>query len=37
MNINFFYQNSSICSADIEEKHIFTSTKGHNYVVYKQI
>ena len=24
-----FYQNSSICSEDIEEKHIFTSIKGH--------
>ena len=32
-----FYQNSSICSEDIEEKHIFTSIKGHNSVVYKQI
>ena len=32
-----FYQNSSICSEDIEEKHIFTSTKGHNSVVYKRI
>ena len=32
-----FYQNSSIFSADIEEKHIFTSIKGHNSVVYKQI
>ena len=31
------YQNSSICSEDIEEKHIFTSIKGHNSVVYKQI
>ena len=30
-----FYQNSSICSEDIEEKHIFTSIKGHNSVVYK--
>ena len=28
------YQNSSICSEDIEEKHIFTSIKGHNSVVY---
>ena len=32
-----FYQNSSICSEDIEEKTLFTSTKGHNSVVYKQI
>ena len=32
-----FYQNSVICSEDIEEKHIFTSIKGHNSVVYKQI
>ena len=32
-----FYQNSSICSEDIEEKHIFTSIKGHNSVVYKWI
>ena len=31
------YQNSSICSEDIEEKQIFTSIKGHNSVVYKQI
>ena len=31
------YQNSYICSEDIEEKHIFTSIKGHNSVVYKQI
>ena len=31
------YQNSSICSEDIEEKHIFTSIKGHNSVDYKQI
>ena len=31
------YQNSSICSEDIEEKHIFTSIKGHNSVVDKQI
>ena len=41
MNIVFinaytkFYQNSSICTEDIEEKHIFTSIKGHNSVVYK--
>ena len=27
-----FYQNSSIYSEDIEEKHIFISTKGHNSV-----
>ena len=33
--ITKFYQNSSICSEDIEEKHIFTSIKGHNSVVYK--
>ena len=32
-----FYRNSSICSDDIEEKHIFTSIKGHNSVVYKRI
>ena len=32
-----FHQNSSICSEDIEEKLIFTSTKGHNFVVYKRI
>ena len=32
-----FYQNSSISSEDIEEKHIFTSIKGHNSVVYGQI
>ena len=31
-----FYQNSSICSEDIEEKHIFTSIKGHDSVVYKR-
>ena len=32
-----FHQNSSIiiCSEDTEEKHIFTSIKGHNSVVYK--
>ena len=32
-----FYQNSSIWSEDIEEKHIFISIKGNNSVVYKQI
>ena len=32
-----FYQNSSICSEDIEEKHSFTSIKGQNSVVYKRI
>ena len=32
-----FYQKASICSKDIEEKHIFPSLKGHNSVVYKQI
>ena len=32
-----FYQNSSICSEDIEEKHISASIKGHNPVVYKWI
>ena len=32
-----FYQNSSICSEDIEEKHIFTTIKFHNSVVYKKI
>ena len=31
-----FNQNSSICSEDTEEKHIFTSIKGHNSVVYEQ-
>ena len=31
------YQNSSICSEDIEEKRIFKSGKGHNSVVYKRI
>ena len=30
-----FYQNLSICSEDTEEKHMFTSIKGHNSVVYK--
>ena len=41
MNLVFinakFYQNLSICSEDIEEKHIFTSIKRHNSVVNKQI
>ena len=32
-----FFQNSSICFEDIEEKHIFTSIKGHNSVVYIRI
>ena len=32
-----FYQTSFICSEDIVEKHIFTSMKGYNSVVYKQI
>ena len=32
-----FYHNSSICSEDTEEKHIFTSFKGNNSVVYKRI
>ena len=32
-----FYQNSSICSEDIEEKHMFTSINSHNSVVYIQI
>ena len=32
-----FYQNSSICFEDIEEKHIFTSIKDHSSVVYKRI
>ena len=27
------HQNSTICSEDIEEKHIFTSIKGHNSVL----
>ena len=31
-----FYQNSSICSEGIEEKHIFTSIKGHNSVENEQ-
>ena len=31
------YQNSSICSEEIEEKNIFTSIKDHNSLVYKQI
>ena len=31
-----FYQISFICSEDIEEKHIFTSIKGHNSVLYKK-
>ena len=30
-------QNSSIWSEDIEEKHIFTSIKGHNSVVYAPV
>ena len=29
-----FYQNSSICSENIEEKQIFTSIKGHNSVIF---
>ena len=41
MNVVFinakFYQNLSICSEDIEKKHIFTSIKRHNSVVNKQI
>ena len=32
-----YYKNSSICSLDTVEKHIVTSIKGHNSVVYKQI
>ena len=32
-----FYHNSSISSEDNGEKHIFTSIKGHNSVVYIQI
>ena len=31
-----FYQNSSTCSEDIEEKHIFTSIKDHNSVICKK-
>ena len=31
------YQNSFICSENIEEKHIVTSIKGHNSAVYEQI
>ena len=27
-----FYQNSSIFSEDTDEKHIFTSIKGHNSI-----
>ena len=30
-----FYQNSSICSEDIEENTFFTSIKGQNSVVYR--
>ena len=37
MHIQNFYQNSSIYSEDIEEKHIFKSIKGHNSVVYKRV
>ena len=29
-----FYQNSSICSEDIEGKHIFISITGHNFYLY---
>ena len=29
-----FYQNLSICSEDIEEKHIFTSIKGYHFDFY---
>ena len=32
-----FYQNSSIWSEDIEEKHIFTSIKGHNCCLYTNL
>ena len=32
-----FYQNSSTYSDDIEEKHSFTSIKGHNSILYKRI
>ena len=32
-----FYENSSIWSEDIDEKHIFTSIKGHASVVNKRI
>ena len=32
-----FFQISSICSEDMAEKQTFTSIKGHNSVVYKQI
>ena len=32
-----FYEKSSICSEDIEEKHIFNSIKGHNSIAYKRI
>ena len=31
------YQNSSIYSEDIDEKHIFTSIKGHKSVVYEWV
>ena len=30
-----FYQNPFIFIEDIEEKHMFTSIKGHSPVVYK--
>ena len=29
-----FYHTQFICSEDNEEKYIFTSMMGHNYVVY---
>ena len=32
-----FYQNSSISSEDIEEKHSFISIKGHYSVIYEGI
>ena len=32
-----FYQNTTTCSKDIEEKHTFISIKVHNCVVYKRI
>ena len=34
----FLHQSRAVtCSEDIEEKHVLTSIKGHNSVVYKRI
>ena len=33
--LSFYF--SSICFEDIEEKHIFTSIKGQDSVIYKRI